>query len=173
MLSGVATGLTFLKNFSGPCLLLAIAGAGVGSCTAGLATHKWMEARVLTAEKTLAEYKGEVAEALATAASKQIEIRDQVLEEYSNANQEISALAGELRGLRRDVRLCSSRSSMQVPGTAAPADPAASDGQPRAADAVLQELAAFIAERSDRQAAQFNALIEWLTQTRETTSDER
>lgn len=171
----LATARTFFTAFTGPCLYIAITGLtlglALGSWGGAKVAYRLTEGRALRAERTLAEYKTETAKAIAEAAAKQIVIRDDVRKSHEAAQTAINVLASDLRAMRRDVRVCAAASTMRVPTPAPRVSEAGGDGQPRPADAVLQELAAYIAQRSDEQAAQLNALIDWLQKTQAAALD--
>lgn len=156
----------FIWIFRSPTLLTLIIGAGFGYYTGWQAGKASALPRALRAEQMLADYKAEVAKALETAAVKQIQIRDEVRNQYENQNIKMDALNLRLADMRRDVRLCGATSVLPIPPASAGANPEENSGQPRAADVVLQELAADLARRCDGTAVQLNALIDWIIKTR-------
>lgn len=147
-------------------MLMLIVGGGLGYYTGWQAGNASALPRALRAEQMLADYKAEVAKALEAAAVKQVEIRDEVRTQYEDQNIKMDALNLRLRDLRSGVSLCGQQSVMPIPPATPGANPEENSGQPRAADIVLQELAADIARRCDGTAIQLNALIDWITKTR-------
>ena len=168
----IATALTFFKNFSVPCLYVALAGFGLGNCSGWKAGRMYSEHEIhdaqqaqAKAEKNLSDFKTSIDDAMKKAQTDQLGIQANVREDYGNILNGVSALSVTLGSMRRDVRLCASTSNLPVPVPAEGAGEAPVSGEPRAAEIVLQELAARFAEVADRNAAQCNALTDWLEKT--------
>ena len=123
--------------------------------------------RAVRAEKALSDLQTEMAKAIESAAVKQIEIRDEIRRQTSDANIKMDAINLRLRDMRRDVRLCESESVMPIPTATPGASEEENTGRPRDADVVLQELVAQISRQSDACAIQLNGLIDWITNTRQ------
>lgn len=166
MIPAIATGLTWLRAFKGPCLILAGVALVAGAASGGWLAHRLADGRVARAEAALERLRAEQTQAIADAAAKNVIVTQDVLEGLYAQRETIDRLAADVRRLRGAVSLCASVSTMPVPGPAADADRAPAGGQPRAAADVLQDLAAEFAERADRNAAQLNALIDWIERTR-------
>lgn len=158
--------LTLGRNF-GPWFAAVAVVAFMGGNWSGYTVARLVyTGRAERAERVLAEYKGEVAQAVADAAGRQVVVRDEVRRARDEQKAMLDTIHGDLLSISRDARVCASTSTMRVPGPAAGGDEAAAREQPRAADAVLQELATFIATRADSAAIDHNALIDWLNRTR-------
>lgn len=121
-----------------------------------------------------ARYAQDLLDADRAAVAREATIRQEVLGEMARRQISIDAVARDVRALSSSVRLCSQ--TYQAAGTApasAGVDGAGSGGQPRDAVEVLQELAADIAERADREAVRSNALREWVRGVTAPTPDSR
>lgn len=149
-------GISPTQVFTAVALVL---GIGIGATASKLV----YQGRALRAEKAVLEVDLKTAKALIELADKSTSLGDLVRSALNEQNDGFDAVAGEIRDLRRAVRVCTSLSAMQVAGPAPGADAQAGDGQPRPAEDVLQDLAAESAERADRNAAEHNALVDWYT----------
>lgn len=116
----------------------------------------WAEDRARRAEADLTEYE--------TRAAIEARVRARVLAEREAEDAKIDLLAADVRRLGAGVRLCAM--SYQKPAAPSPAtggtDATGGDGQLEPAVRVLQELAANLAERCDREAGRSNALRDWV-----------
>lgn len=147
-------------------MLMLVVGFGFGYYGGWQAGKASALPRAIKAETELRDLRTEMAKAIEAAAVKQVEIRDDIRRRYEDQNIKMDAINLRLRDLRSDVSLCNSESVMPVPTATPGANPEENTGQPRAADVVLQELAAQIARQCDGTAIQLNALIDWINQTR-------
>ena len=163
----VLTGWTVLIwIFRSPTMLMLIVGFGLGYYGGWQAGKASALPRAVKAETALRDLQTEMAKAIEAAAVKQVEIRDDLRRRYEDQNIKMDAINLRLRDLRSDVSLCSAESVMPIPTATPGANPEENTGQPRAADVVLQELAAQIARQCDGTAIQLNALIDWIERTR-------
>jgi hypothetical protein len=169
VIGAVATGITWFKAFKGPCLLLSGAALIAGAAGGWAAASKLGEAKIASAREVAADARADLArlqqeqtQAIADAAAKNVLVSQDVLGEFHATKESLRDIRDDIGGLRRAVRLCSSVSAMPVPGPAARADEAPASEQPRPAADVLADLATGYAERADRNAAQVNAVIDWL-----------
>lgn len=156
---------TFFGLFKGPSLIFALVAFLAGSSTGLWFGYKAGQVPALKAQQALLEYKGAIDRSALADTQRQIAIRDDVRKSYDTAKESIDALAADLRIIRRDVRLCNAKSAMPLPGPTPGVGQTGPVGQSRPADEVLQELAAYLAERADEQAARQNALIQWVNET--------
>lgn len=153
--------------FRSPTMLMLIIGFGLGYYGGWQAGKASALPRAIKAETALRDLQTEMAKAIERAAVKQVEIRDDIRRQYEDQNIKMDALNLRLRDLRAGVSLCASNSVMPIPPSTPGANPEENTGQPRAADVVLQELAAQIARQCDGTTVQLNALIDWINKTRE------
>jgi hypothetical protein len=162
----ITEALTLARNFgpwfAGVAIAAFLAG-GVGGYKAG---RLLSASDVHKAESTLAAYKTDVVQAIADQAQKQVVIRDQVRSYTDEQNSRISSLSADIHRLSDGVRVCQSVSTLVLSKPAQGTDGPGDNGQPRPAAEVLAELSARFAETADRNAAQLNALIQWLEETR-------
>lgn len=165
MLPILATGLTWLRAFKGPCLALSLAGFLAGSGAGGWLAWKLQDGRVARSEARYTALLAEQTQAIADAAAKNVAVTQDVLGGLYEQRETISGIAADVRRMSRAVSLCNATSSMPVPGPAADAVGAPASGQPRPAVEVLADISTNTAERADRTAAQLNALIEWIEAT--------
>ena len=149
-----------------PTMFMLVVGFSVGYYFGFQSGKASVLPRAVKAETALRDLQTEMAKAVERAALKQVEIRDDIRRRYDDQNIKMDAINLRLRDLRSDVRLCAADSVMPVPTATPGANPEENTGQPRAADVVLQELAAQIARQCDGTAIQLNALIDWLNTTR-------
>ena len=149
-----------------PTMLMLVVGFSVGYYFGFQSGKGSVLPRAVKAEQALVDFKAEIGKAIEHAAIKQVFIRDQVRREFDDAQIKLDAINLRLRDLRSDVSLCASDSVMPIPTATPGANPEENTGQPRAADVVLQELAAQIARQCDGTTVQLNALIDWLNATR-------
>lgn len=106
-----ATAATFLKNFSVPCLYVAIAAAVMGGGLSSCVTKKLTEGRALKAETELANYRADVAEqtsaAVNTALTQEREARKQLDDKLKRITDGLragdAAIVTHMEGLRRDL----------------------------------------------------------------------
>jgi hypothetical protein len=166
MLPILATGLTWLRAFKGPCLALSLAGFVAGGAAGGWLAWKLQDGRVARSEARYTALLAEQTQAIADAAAKNVAVTQDVLGGLYEQRETLSGLAADVRRMSRAVSLCNATSAVQVPGPAPGSDGASAGGQPRPAADVLADLATESAERADRNAAQLNALIDWLESTR-------
>lgn len=152
--------------FRSPTMLMLVVGFAAGYYGGWQAGKASALPRAIKAETELHELRTEMAKAIERAAVHQVEIRDQVRQQYEDQNIKMDALNLRLRDLRSGVSLCGQQSVLPVPPATPGARPEENSGQPRAADVVLQELVADIARRCDGNTLQLNALIEWIERTR-------
>jgi hypothetical protein len=162
MIGALATGATFVRNFVGPCLWVLLAGFIAGGTSGGWLAWKLQDGRVARAETALERLQHEQTQAIADAAAKNVIVTQDVLGGLYDQRRTMDAIAADIGRLRAGVSVCASVSRMRVSAPAKGPDTASADGQPRAAEAVLQDLGAEFAKRADDNAAQLNALIEWL-----------
>jgi hypothetical protein len=165
MLGPIANGLSFVRNFVGPCLWVLLAGSLTGSAVGGWLAWKVQDGRVARAETALERLQHEQTKAIADAAAKNVMVTQDVLGGLYDQRRAMDAIAADIGRLRAGVSVCASVSRMQISRPAEGTGQAPGDGQPRPAEAVLQDLGAEFAKRADDNAAQLNALIEWLEQT--------
>ena len=158
--------LTLGRNFAPWFAAVALAAFLGGNWSGYTVARLVYTGRTERAERMLAEYKGAVAEAMAVDAQRQVVVRDEVRRTRDEQRTLLDSIHGDLASISRDARVCASTSTMRVPGAAAGVDEKAAGQQSRAADAVLQELASFLAARADSDAIDHNALIDWVTRTR-------
>ena len=163
MISGLATGLTFLRNFKLPCLYVALAAGIMAGSLAGVSMWKLRgridQAAILKAEKELADWKASTAQERIDAADRNAKIMAAARVVHDEQMGAINGLAGDLQRIAAGVRVCTSVSTMRLsPAPAGSAQPV-EGGKPRPADAVLQELAAEFARRADSNAAAYNSLM--------------
>jgi hypothetical protein len=103
MFGWIATSLTWLKAFQGPCLILAgiafLAGTGAG----GWAAYKITESRALTAENALANFRAELATQSAEiereAAARQKAAADELRERDQFITASVDAIPAEVARL--------------------------------------------------------------------------
>jgi len=155
--------------FRSPTMLMLVVGFGLGYYGGWQAGKASALPRAIKAETELRDLRTEMAKAIEAAAVRQVEIRDELRTQYEDQNIKMDALNLRLRDLRSGVSLCGQQSVLPLPPTTPGADPEENSGQPRAADAVLQELVASLARRCDGTTLQLNALIEWIERTRSGT----
>jgi hypothetical protein len=121
------------------------------------------QGRALRAEKAVLEVDLKTSKAIIALADKSTSLGDLVRSALNEQNKGFDAVAGDIRDLRRAVRVCTSLSAMQVARPAPGADEEVADGQPRPAEDVLQDIAADSALAADSNAAAHNALVDWYT----------
>ena len=158
----------FLWIFRSPTLLTLMIGIGLGYYVGWGAGKASALPRAVRAETALRDLQTEMAKAIEAAAVKQVEIRDEVRQQYVDQQIKMDALNLRLRDLRDGVRLCNATSVLPIPPTTPGANPEENSGQPRPADVVLQELVADIARKCDGTTIQLNSLIDWINKTRAT-----
>lgn len=145
-------------------LALAV-GTGVGGywlghrVQAGATEHVmrlWAEDRAARDAADLKEYE--------TRAAIEARVRTEVLNAMGEKYGTIDAVAGDVRRLAANVRLCAMayQAPAAVPPAAGGTDAAGAGGQLESAVGVLQALAANLAERCDREAVRANALRDWV-----------
>ena len=149
-----------------PTMLMLVVGFGTGYYFGFQSGKASVLPRTVKAEKDLMELQAGMTKALERSAVAQIAIRDSIRRQHDDQQIKLDALNLHLADVRRDVRLCEQQSVMPVPPATPGANPEENTGQPRAADVVLQELAAQIARQCDGTAIQLNALIDWIERTR-------
>ena len=107
----IATALTFFKNFSGPCLYLALAAGLFAAIPASCVTKKLTEGRAIKAEAALSDYRATVA--TQTVGAIQVALDGQraaYAAEQARRDEIEAALAAipdatavQIEGLRRDL----------------------------------------------------------------------
>lgn len=164
LIPGYGTALTFLQAFKGPCAILAIATALLAGGLSGTAMWKLRgridAGKVAEARQELADWKASTAQERIDQKERETNIMAAARREHDEQMGAINGLAGDLQRIAAGVRVCTSVSTMRLaPASAGSTQPIAS-GEPRPADAVLQELAAEFARRADSNAAAYNSLME-------------
>lgn len=164
MIGPVATALTFLRNFKLPCLYVALAAAVVAGGLAGTSMWKLRgkvdQAAILKAEKELADWKASTVQARIDAKEREARIMAAARSEYDEQMAAIRGLSGDLQRIAAGVRVCTSVSTMRLSPAPAGSPATVASGEPRPADAVLQELATEFARRADINAAAYNSLMQ-------------
>ena len=164
MIGPFATALTFLRNFKLPCLYVALAAAVVAGGLAGTSMWKLRgkvdQAAILKAEKELADWKASTAQARIDAKEREAAIMANARRQHDEQLAAIGGLSGDLQRIAAGVRVCTSVSTLRLSAAPAGSPAAPASGEPRPADAVLQELAAEFARRADTFAASYKSLME-------------
>lgn len=164
LIPGYGTAMTFLSAFKGPCAILAIAAALIAGGLSGTAMWKLRgkidQAAILRAEKELADWKAETAQARIDSKVREAAIMADARREHDEQMAAINGVAGDLQRIAAGVRVCTSVSTMRVSATPAGSPAAVASGEPRPADRVLQDLAAEFARRADSNAAAYNSLMD-------------
>lgn len=150
-----------LKFFGNPAQLFSVVALIIGLGIGTAMTKLVYQGRALRAEKAVSELKLSIESAMRSSAEQNVKVSNEVRGDLSEHKRQISALAGDVRALGRDVRLCTSTSAMRISAASEGAVAIAPDGQPRPADEVLQELTASRFEQADNLAAEHNALVRW------------
>lgn len=112
MIGPLANGLSFVRNFAGPCLWVAVAGFLAGSALGGWGGYKFASAGKARAEAQLAEYRASVATQTAAAVNRARELEQaSAIAEAARQRAIVAALnAGDARitqsmeSLRRELR---------------------------------------------------------------------
>lgn len=108
----VATARTFLSNFSIPCLYVALAASLLVVGPTACVTKKLTEGRALRAEKSLAQYQGQVASQTATAVQSALDKQNAAWKEQQDRQNAIdtalrdgdAAIVHQMEGLRSDIK---------------------------------------------------------------------
>jgi len=162
----VATGLTWLRVFKGPCMILALAGVLAGGVAGYRLASAIASGRVARAEKALVSFREEIAQARLDMAARDRQISDLVLEARDEQKNRLGDVADAVRDLGQRVRLCASKSDVRVTVTPAGTIEAVPGGQLRDPAGAVREFAQSCASARDRDAVDHNALIDWLERVR-------
>lgn len=166
MIPFVATGLTWLRVFKGPCMILALAGVLAGGVAGYRLASAIASGRVARAEKALVSFREEIAQARLDMAARDRQISDLVLEARDEQKNRLGDVADAVRDLGQRVRLCASKSDVRISVAPTGAITTVPDGQLRDLAESVREFAEACAAQRDRDAIDHNALIDWLERVR-------
>lgn len=174
-LSVVGTARTFWSNFAGPCLWIgisaAVIGAGVSGYGAFKVTRAFYQRATLKAEKETLEWKAAASEARAENQRLSNEVSAYVLGERDAIRNKIDDVAADLTRVADRVQVCARKSDVRVSLAPSGAIETTPNGELRDLAAAITEFATACAIGRDRDAADHNALVEWLERVKPAKND--
>lgn len=162
MIAGLATGLTWLRAFKGPCLALALGGVLVGGAGGYKLASAIADGRVARAEKALSDFRLEIAAARTAILERDKQISDLVEESRLEHKAGVDAVADAVRDMGRRLQLCATKSDVRVTLSAEGAIEAVPGEQLRDLAESVREYAEACGRGRDRDAVDHNSLVDWI-----------
>ena len=98
MIGFLATGLTWLRAFKGPCLILAVVALVTGGTLGSCVTKSLTESRAMRAEKAAETLRADMATQTATAEARAAELRENAFRAIRERDQAITAAVDGIPG---------------------------------------------------------------------------
>lgn len=151
-----------LPWFCGIALVAFMSGAGISGYTAFKLTRSHYRGEALQAKLQLSKFETSLADLRAENLKLAQDTAAKVLEVRDAERTRIDGVVDAVRDLGQRVRLCATKSDVRISVTPAGSIETVPGGQLRDAAEAVREFAEACARERDRDAADHNALIDWL-----------
>ncbi len=158
----LGTAVTWVRAFTGPCLILGGAVALIAGAGAFTLAWKLQAGNIAEQKARYAERETAIANERADSMARINWLSGQVLAERDQRREQIDSIAADLSRVAAGVSTCARKSDVRISVTPAGVIEATPNGQLRDLAEAVRDFAVACAIGRDRDANEHNALIDWI-----------